>query len=82
VDPITRRHFWQFIGQLAKEGVTVFVTTHYMDEARNCERIVMLNEGEIVASGTPREIVEKTMPDRPTADLADAFVRLMSRGDR
>lgn len=82
VDPITRRHFWQFIGQLAEMGVTVFVTTHYMDEARNCERIVMLNEGKIVATGAPQEIVEKTMPDYPKADLNDAFVQLMSRGDR
>ncbi len=82
VDPITRRHFWQFIGQLAEKGVTVFVTTHYMDEARNCERIVMLNEGVIVATGAPQEIVEKTMPDYPEADLNAAFVRLMSRDDR
>jgi ABC-2 type transport system ATP-binding protein len=81
VDPITRRHFWYFIGQLAGEGVTVFVTTHYMDEARNCERIVMLNEGNIVATGAPGDIIEKTMPENPQADLNDAFVRLMSRGD-
>ena len=53
VDPITRRHFWEFIGQLAGEGITVFVTTHYMDEARHCGRIVMINEGRIVASGSP-----------------------------
>jgi ABC-2 type transport system ATP-binding protein len=82
VDPITRRHFWQFIGQLAEKGVTVFVTTHYMDEARNCERIVMLNEGTIVATGAPDEIVAKTMPGYPEADLNDAFVHLMSRGDQ
>jgi len=82
VDPITRRHFWQFIGQLAEQGVTVFVTTHYMDEARNCERIVMLNEGTIVASGAPQEIVEEAIPEYPEGDLNDAFVTLMSRGER
>ncbi|PIP35271.1 MAG: ABC transporter ATP-binding protein, partial [Desulfobacterales bacterium CG23_combo_of_CG06-09_8_20_14_all_52_9] len=39
VDPITRRHFWEFIRRLTGEGVTVFVTTHYMDEARHCDRV-------------------------------------------
>ena len=43
VDPITRRHFWEFIKQLTGEGVTVFVTTHYMDEAQHCDRVVMIN---------------------------------------
>ncbi|NVM57192.1 MAG: ABC transporter ATP-binding protein [Desulfobacterales bacterium] len=79
VDPITRRHFWEFIGQLAQDGVTIFVTTHYMDEARHCEQVVMINEGKIVAAGAPAEIISKTCPDRPAADLNDAFVKLMSR---
>jgi ABC-2 type transport system ATP-binding protein len=79
VDPITRRHFWDFIRQLTTEGVTVFVTTHYMDEARHCGRVVMINAGRIVASGPPAEIVREALPDRPDADLNDAFVALMSR---
>ncbi len=74
VDPITRRHFWDFIGQLAGEGITVFVTTHYMDEARHCGRIVMINEGRIVAAGSPEEIVRAACPEKPAADLQDAFV--------
>ena len=78
VDPITRRQFWEFIKHLAQEGVTIFVTTHYMDEARNCERIVMINEGKIVISGRPPDIIHETFPDRPDADLNDVFVRLMS----
>lgn len=81
VDPLTRRHFWTFINRLAGEGVTVFVTTHYMDEAENCGRIVMINEGKIVSVGAPAEIVEELFPDRSDADLNDAFVRLMSRSD-
>jgi ABC-2 type transport system ATP-binding protein len=80
VDPITRQHFWDFIGQLAGEGITVFVTTHYMDEARHCGRIVMINEGKIVASGSPQEIIAKACPGRSDADLNDAFVTLMTRG--
>jgi len=79
VDPITRRHFWGFINHLAREGITVFVTTHYMDEARHCSRIAMINEGRIVASGSPAEIVEEVCPDKQDADLNDVFIRLMSR---
>jgi ABC-2 type transport system ATP-binding protein len=79
VDPITRRHFWDFIRQLTAGGVTVFVTTHYMDEARHCGRVVMINAGRIVASGSPAEIVAEVLPERPQADLGDAFVALMQR---
>ena len=81
VDPITRRHFWEFIDHLAQEGMTVFVTTHYMDEASNCERIVMINEGKIVASGSALEIIGETFPDRGEANLNDVFIELMSGGD-
>jgi ABC-2 type transport system ATP-binding protein len=79
VDPITRRNFWRFIGQLAAEGITVFVTTHYMDEARHCVRIVMINEGRIVATGSPEDIIRQSCPDKPDADLNDAFVTLMAK---
>jgi ABC-2 type transport system ATP-binding protein len=79
VDPLSREHFWNFIRQLAAAGITIFVTTHYMDEARFCERIVMINAGRIVAMGSPPEIIAAACPDAPKADLADAFVRLMKR---
>jgi len=79
VDPVTRRHFWNFITQIAHEGITVFVTTHYMDEAQFCQRIVMINEGVIVASGTPKEIISAVCPGRLDADLNDAFITLMKR---
>lgn len=81
VDPVTRGHFWNFIKQLASGGMTVFVTTHYMDEARFCERIVMINAGNIVATGSPREIITGVCPDKPDADLNDAFITLMTRQD-
>ncbi|HNY64247.1 MAG TPA: ABC transporter ATP-binding protein [Deltaproteobacteria bacterium] len=80
VDPITRRHFWDFIAELAESGMTVFVTTHYMDEARNCGRIVMIDLGNIVAEGSPGEIVASACPGEPGADLNRAFITLMSRG--
>lgn len=79
VDPVTRRRFWAFIAQIAGSGTTVFVTTHYMDEAQFCGRIVMINAGDIVASGTPQEIIASACPGRPEADLNDAFIALMTR---
>lgn len=53
VDPVSRRQFWELIHQMAEEGVTVFVTTHYMDEAEYCNRIALMNRGRIVALDTP-----------------------------
>jgi ABC-2 type transport system ATP-binding protein len=56
VDPISRRRFWDLIHDLAANGVAILVTTHYMDEAEYCDRIVLINQGRIVASGTPVEL--------------------------
>ena len=53
VDPITRRQFWEMIYETAARGITVFVTTHYMDEAEYCDRVTIMNEGRIVALDTP-----------------------------
>ncbi len=82
VDPITRRHFWDFIKQLAAGGMTIFATTHYMEEARHCDRIVLINEGRIVSIGTPPEIVAEAFPDKPDATLNEAFITLMTRGEK
>jgi len=56
VDPITRRQFWEMIYETANRGITVFVTTHYMDEAEYCDRISIMSEGRIVALDTPAEL--------------------------
>ncbi|WP_224961676.1 ABC transporter ATP-binding protein [Geomonas subterranea] len=61
VDPISRRLFWELIHRMADDGVTVFVTTHYMDEAEYCNRLVLIDRGRIVASGSPLELKEKSM---------------------
>jgi ABC-2 type transport system ATP-binding protein len=79
VDPITRQNFWEFINHLAQDGMTIFVTTHYMDEAHNCQRIMMINEGKIVATGSPSEIICEIFPERPESDLNDVFIQVMSR---
>ena len=64
VDPATRRQFWQLIYDAAKRGITVFVTTHYMDEAEYCDRISIMVDGKISAMGTPEELKQRfNQPD-------------------
>jgi ABC-2 type transport system ATP-binding protein len=77
VDPISRRNFWDLIYNLAEQGVTVFVTTHYMDEAEYCDRLGLIYRGELIAMGTPgelksglmREDVVEAACDRPNEAL-------------
>lgn len=64
VDPISRRHFWDIIYQMAANGVTIFVTTHYMEEAEYCDRLAMIYRGELVAVGTPAELKQQYMRDQ------------------
>jgi len=61
VDPITRRRFWELIHRMAQEGVTVFVTTHYMEEAEYCNRLALIFRGKMVALGTPSELKRHSM---------------------
>ncbi len=61
VDPISRRQFWDLIHQMAQEGVTVFVTTHYMEEAEYCNRLALIFRGKMVALGTPTELKRDSM---------------------
>jgi ABC-2 type transport system ATP-binding protein len=61
VDPISRRQFWDLIYELAGKGVTVFVTTHYMDEAEYCDRIALIYRGELIAMGAPAALKAEKM---------------------
>jgi len=63
VDPISRRQFWDLIYELSGSGVTVFVTTHYMEESEYCDRLGVIYRGELIALGTPRELKTKHMPE-------------------
>lgn len=58
VDPVTRRQFWKLIYETAHSGITVFVTTHYMDEAEYCDRVCIMSEGKIVAMDSPGKLKE------------------------
>jgi ABC-2 type transport system ATP-binding protein len=64
VDPATRRQFWELIYQAAERGITVFVTTHYMDEAEYCNRISMMVDGKIEALDTPQRLKESPSGER------------------
>lgn len=72
VDPITRRQFWEMIYETASHGITVFVTTHYMDEAEYCDRVTIMNEGRIVALDTPGAL-RKTFG---TSSIEELFVKI------
>ena len=61
VDPISRRNFWNLIGEMSAAGKTIFVTTHYMDEADYCDRLALIYRGKIIAEGTPTELRKKYM---------------------
>jgi ABC-2 type transport system ATP-binding protein len=72
VDPITRRQFWETIYETSSRGITVFVTTHYMDEAEYCDRISIMNEGKIVALDTP----ERLKQQYKAASVEEVFIKI------
>ncbi|MEO9383154.1 ATP-binding cassette domain-containing protein [Chromobacterium phragmitis] len=82
VDPVTRREFWTHINGLAEKGVTVLVTTHFMDEAEYCDRIALIYRGRLLALDTPdalkRGVADSACPE-PT--MEDAFIRLVEEAD-
>lgn len=72
VDPVTRRQFWEMIYETASNGITLFVTTHYMDEAEYCDRISIMNEGRIVAVDTP----ENLKSQYNAVSVEEVFIRI------
>jgi len=78
VDPISRRQFWDLIYQLTGKGVTVFVTTHYMEEAEYCDRIGLVYRGGLIALGTPSELKAK----QAVQSLEEVFISLIEAHDR
>ncbi|AJY69091.1 ABC transporter ATP-binding protein [Geobacter sulfurreducens] len=77
VDPISRRAFWDLIYRLAGAGVTVFVTTHYMDEAEYCDRLALIYRGELIALGTPEELKTERMAEEIVEVSCDRPQELM-----
>jgi ABC-2 type transport system ATP-binding protein len=68
VDPISRRQFWRLIEDLARSGITILVTTHYLDEAEHCHRIAIINAGRLAAIGTSQEL-KRIFADRPIVEI-------------
>jgi ABC-2 type transport system ATP-binding protein len=83
VDPITRREFWARINAMVGRGVTVMVTTHFLDEAEYCDRIGLVYQGQMIATGTPGELKAKVRTaEQPDPTLEDAFIGLVEEHDR
>ena len=79
VDPISRRRFWDLIYDLAGRGVTVFVTTHYLDEAEYCDRLALIDRGRIIAMGTPTELKTRHMTRRVLELECEPLIPAMER---
>lgn len=78
VDPITRREFWNHINGLVEKGITIMVTTHFMDEAEFCDRIGLIYQSNLIEIGTPSELKAKARTaENPTPTLEDAFIYLI-----
>lgn len=82
VDPITRREFWTHINGLARKGVTVMVTTHFMDEAEYCDRVAMMHRAQLIALDTPDGLkLQARNNERPDPTMEDAFIHLVESAD-
>lgn len=83
VDPITRREFWTHINGLVEKGVTVMVTTHFMDEAEYCDRIGLVYRGKLIAQGVPDDLRAEAATDEvDDPSMEQAFIELVHRADR
>jgi ABC-2 type transport system ATP-binding protein len=79
VDPLTRRAFWARIGELADTGVTVLVTSHFMDEAEYCDRLAIIDAGRVIVTDTPAALRARVRSDKlPDPTLEDAFIALVA----
>ena len=82
VDPITRREFWTHINGLVEKGVTVMVTTHFMDEAEYCDRIALIYRGKTIAAGTPDELKSMALlAGEDSITMEETFIRLVGRDE-
>jgi len=82
VDPLARSEFWRRINQYASAGTTVLVTTHFMDEAEYCDRLVLMSQGRVLASGKPAEIRKRAAsPEKPDPTMEDAFIGLIAAAE-
>ena len=82
VDPITRREFWTHINGMVQKGVTVLVTTHFMDEAEYCDRVALMYQARMIALDTPDNLkTQARLPEGPLPSMEECFIRLIEAHD-
>jgi len=82
VDPLTRREFWSHINSMVKKGVSIIITTHFMDEAEYCDTIALINKGTIIKIGSPDELKALVATkENPFPSLEDAFISLSMQNE-
>ena len=81
VDPITRKEFWMHINAMVSRGMSVVVTTHFMDEAENCDEIALVYRGKIRAIGSPDDL-KKICKDEVNPTLEKAFIKIVEVADQ
>jgi ABC-2 type transport system ATP-binding protein len=83
VDPVSRREFWTHINGLVERGITVVVTTHFMDEAEYCDQLALVYRGRVIAAGTPDQLKESAVvPANPDPSMEDAFIHLVENSEK
>lgn len=83
VDPVSRREFWTHINGLVERGITVVVTTHFMDEAEYCDHLALIYRGRVIAAGTPDQLKDRAgTPEQPDPSMEDAFIHLVQASEK
>ncbi|WP_151800097.1 ATP-binding cassette domain-containing protein [Acinetobacter nosocomialis] len=79
IDPLTRRSFWYSIGELANQGITIIITTHFMEEAEYCDRIAIQDAGKLLALGSPQQVRDLASRDKHIGDMNEAFIAIVEQ---
>lgn len=79
VDPLSRRSFWELIQELAAHGTTIFITTHYMDEAEHCHRLGLMYQGKLIALGSPLQLKAERVKGELVEVVSSDFARALER---
>lgn len=79
IDPLARRSFWSSIGELANQGITIIITTHFMEEAEYCDRIAIQDAGKLLALGSPQQVRKLASKDKHIGDMNEAFIAIVEQ---
>ncbi|MFV5629242.1 ATP-binding cassette domain-containing protein [Acinetobacter oleivorans] len=79
IDPLARRSFWYSIGELANQGITIIITTHFMEEAEYCDRIAIQDAGKLLALGSPQQVRNLASQDKHVGDMNEAFIAIVEQ---